>query len=182
VFQQQLFDSGAHKDAFAGMGLPGCITCHSNHDIRHPSDAMIGTGKEAVCRKCHSSGEPAYVAAGAMHDGLQKLDREIARSDKILSGAETSGAEVGEAKLALSEARDDLTKARVTIHTVQAAAVDQNIQAGLKVTQKTWQAGLDALAELKYRREGLAVSLVAIVLVLIGLALLVQKLESSKQM
>jgi hypothetical protein len=181
VFQQQLFDSGPHKDGFAALGLPGCITCHSNHGIQHSSDAMIGTAKGAVCMKCHSSGEPAYAAAGAMHDGLQKLDSEISRSDEILTRAETSGVEVGDAKLALSEGLDDLTKARVTIHSVQAATVDQNIQAGLKVTEKTWQAGLDALAELKYRREGLAVSLVAILLVLIGLALLIRKVESQKQ-
>jgi len=181
VFQQQLFDSGAHEDAFAAMGLPACITCHSNHGIQHPSDAMIGTDKDAVCMKCHSSGEPAYTAAGAMHDELRKLDEEIARSDELLSRVEKSGVEVGEAKLALSEARNDLIKARVTIHTVQTATVDQIIQAGLKVTQKTWQEGLDALAELKFRREGLAVSLVAILLVLIGLALLIRKLESQIQ-
>jgi predicted CXXCH cytochrome family protein len=182
VFQQQLFDSGPHKDAFAAMSLPGCITCHSNHGIRHPTDAMIGTGKDAVCTKCHSSGEPAYAAADKMHASLRKLDSEIARSDEILSRAETSGVEVGEARLALSEARDDLTKARVTIHSVQVAAVDQNIQAGLKVTQTTWQAGLSALAELKFRREGLAVSLIAIVLVVFALALLIRKIESRQEM
>jgi predicted CXXCH cytochrome family protein len=178
VFQQQLFDSGAHKDGFAALSLPGCITCHSNHGIQHPSDAMIGTDKDAVCMKCHSAREPAYVAAREMHDGLRKLDGEITRSDEILNRAEMSGVEVGEAKLALSEARDDLTKARVTIHSVQAAAVKQNVLAGLTVTQKTWQAGLDALAELKFRREGLAISVVAILLVLIGLGLLIRKVES----
>jgi hypothetical protein len=178
VFQQQLFDSGAHKDAFAAMSLPGCITCHSNHGILHPSDATIGTGKDAVCVKCHSAGEPAYAAAAAMHDGLRNLDSAITRSDEILNRAQTSGVEVGEAQLALSEARDDLTKARVTIHSVQVKALDQNIQAGLQVTQKTWQAGLGALAELRFRREGLAISVAAIVLVLIALALFIRKLES----
>ncbi len=180
VFQQQLFDSGPHKDGFDALGLSGCITCHTNHGIQHPTDAMIGTGKGAVCMQCHSSGEPAYDAAAAMHDGLQHLDQEIARSDEILTRAETSGVEVGGAKLALSEAQDDLTKARVTIHSVRAEAVNQNIQAGLQVTKKAYQAGLDALAELKYRREGLAVSLAAIVLVLIGLALLIRKVDAQK--
>ena len=50
----------------------------------------------------------------------------------------------------------------------------------LKVTQETWQAGLDAMAELKYRRTGLVVSVVTIVLVLIGLVLLIRRLESAK--
>jgi predicted CXXCH cytochrome family protein len=178
VVQQQLFDSGAHKDAFASMNLAGCITCHSNHGIRRPNDAMIGTGKDAICVKCHSAGDPAYTTATAMHDALRNLDNAIVRSDEILNRAETSGVEVGEAQLTLSEARDDLTKARVTIHSVNNKEVDQNIQAGLKVTQKTWQAGLDALAESRFRREGLAISLVAIVLVLIALWFLIRKLES----
>ena len=181
VFQQQLYDAGAHKDAFESMGLPGCIVCHTNHAILHPSDATISTDKDAVCMKCHSSGEDGYTAAAAMHDELRKLDGEITRSEEILTRAATSGVEVGDARLALSDARDDLTKARVSIHSVQTATVDQNVQAGLKVTQKTWQAGLDALAELKYRREGLAVSIIAIVLVLFGIALLIRKLESQKQ-
>jgi hypothetical protein len=95
-------------------------------------------------------------------------------------GAENSGVEIGEAKVALSEARTDLTKARVTIHSVQPEAVNQDIQVGMQVTKKAWQAGLDALAELKYRREGLTVSLAAIVLVLIGLALLIRKVDAQK--
>ena len=178
VFQQQSFDSGPHKDAFAAMSLPGCISCHTNHGIQHPTDAMIGTEKEAVCLKCHSAGDSGYNAAAGMHDGLVKLEDSIARSDALLTRAGTAGIEVGDAKLALSEARDDLTKSRVTVHAVRPPAVDQGIQAGLKVTDKTWQAGLDAMAELRYRRTGLVVACAAILLVLIALALLIRRLES----
>jgi predicted CXXCH cytochrome family protein len=178
VFNQQLFDSGPHKDAFALMNLPGCITCHSNHGIAHPNDAMIGTEKGAICVTCHVVGDPGYLAAGTMHAGLVNLDAQIARSDQILTRAENSGVEVGESQLELAEARDDLTKARVTIHSVRVDAVDQNIQAGLQVTQKTWQAGLGALAELKYRRTGLTISLATIMLVLVAIGLLIRRLES----
>jgi predicted CXXCH cytochrome family protein len=180
VFQQQSFDSGPHKDAFAAMSLPGCIACHTNHGIQHPTDAMIAAGKEAVCMKCHSAGDPGSDAAAAMHDKLVKLEDSIARSDALLTRAGTAGIEVGDAKLALSEARDDLTKSRVAVHSVQPPAVDQGIQAGLKVTEKTWQAGLDAMAELRYRRTGLMVSCAAILLVLIALALLIRRLESEQ--
>jgi predicted CXXCH cytochrome family protein len=176
--QQQLFDSGVHKDVFEAMSLSGCIVCHSNHGIPYPNEAMIGTGTSSVCVKCHSSGEPAYIAAETMHNGLVRLDEAIARSDEILSRAANSGIEVGETRLALAEARDDLTKARVAIHSVRVQATDEDIQAGLKVTQATWQAGLAAMQELRYRRRGLMVSLVAILLVLISLVLLIRRLES----
>ena len=51
----------------------GCVECHSNHEIAQPSDAMLGTAKTAVCVTCHSQGEDAFTAAGAMHDGIEGL-------------------------------------------------------------------------------------------------------------
>src|SRR3546814_2209704 len=30
-----------------------CVFCHSQHDVRPPTDAMLGTGKESVCLQCH---------------------------------------------------------------------------------------------------------------------------------
>lgn len=181
LFQSQLFDSGPHKNAFAAMGLPGCITCHSNHGILAPTDAMIGTHKGAVCVNCHSEGEPAYAMAAAVHEHLVNLDAAIRRSDEILQRAEEAGIEVGDAQLALADGRDDLTKARVAIHSVQASAVDQDIQAGLKVTKSTYQTGVQAMAELSFRREGLAVSLVAIALVIFALAFLIREIESKQE-
>lgn len=115
-----------------------------------------------------------------MHDDLGKLNDAIHRSDEILSRAEKAGMEVGEAKLALAAAQDNLTKARVTIHSVRPEAVDQEIKAGLKITDNTWQQGHSAMTELKYRREGLLVSIAAIVLVLIGLGLFIRRIESGQ--
>jgi predicted CXXCH cytochrome family protein len=179
VFQAQLFDSGPHKAAFESLGLPGCITCHGNHGIQLPSDAMIGTASGAVCVKCHSAGEPGFEAAGAIHADLVKLDTAIQRSEAILNRAGTSGVEVGGAKMALTDARDDLIKARVAIHSVQPDKVDLDVQAGLKVTDKTYQEGQAALAESLYRRRGLFVSLGITLLVVVGLALLIRKMESN---
>jgi predicted CXXCH cytochrome family protein len=181
LFQAQLFDSGPHKAAFEAMSLPGCITCHSNHGILHPTDSLIGTGQEAVCVKCHSAGDPGFEASATIHKELVDLDAEIKRSDDILGRAEDKGIEVGEAKLALTESRDDLTKARVAIHSVQPALIDQNIQAGLKVTEKAYHAGVDAMAEVQYRRNGLLLSLVAIGIVIIALAFLIKELEGKRR-
>ena len=178
VFQAQLFDSGPHKDVFATMGLPACVTCHSNHRIQHPTDALIGTSAGSVCINCHSEGDAGFAAAGTIHSRLAELDSAIARSDDLLGRAERSGMEVSEAKLEQSEGRDYLIKARVELHAADPAKVDPDIQAGLKVTEKTYQAGQNAMAELKYRRKGLLVSVATIVLVLIGLFLMIRKLES----
>ena len=178
VFQARLFDSGPHKEVFGAMGLPACVTCHSNHRVQHPTDTMIGTAEGSICLKCHVEGDVGYVAAGAIHEDLVKLDSAIVRSDDLLGRAERSGMEVGEPQLAQAEARDDLMKARVEVHSVDPSTVDREIDAGLKVASATYQAGQNALAELRYRRKGLLVSVVTIVCVLIGLILMIRKIES----
>lgn len=181
AFQAQLFDSGPHKDAFNSLGLPGCVTCHSNHAILQPTDAFIGVKKGAVCIKCHSEGDPGYEVASKLHAQLVTLDTSITRSRDILGRAEQAGVEVSPAQLKLKQADDALTKARVSIHTVELKPVDKNIDAGLEVTAATYKAGQKALAEASYRREGLVVSLVISLLVLVGLVLVIRKIESKPQ-
>jgi hypothetical protein len=181
VFQAQLFDSSPHKDAFNSLHLPGCVTCHSNHGIQHPTDAFVGVDKGAVCLKCHSVGEPGYRVASTIHAELVKLDTSIARSREILNRAEQAGVEIGPAQLSLDQAQDDLTKARVSIHSVELKSVDENVDAGLKVTEATYKAGQDALAEASYRRRGLFISLAFSLLVLLGIALMIRKIESHPQ-
>ena len=181
VFQAQLFDTSPHKAPFSAMGLPGCVTCHSNHRIVHPSDAMIGAGKDSVCLNCHSSGDPGYQTAEKIHQQLSSLQSAITKADELLDQAERSGMEVSQAKLDQAQARDALTKASVTIHSLQVTRVDEDVQAGLKVAEKDYQAGLAALAERDYRRKGLAISLVIIVGVLVGLRLFIRQLESANR-
>lgn len=179
VFQGQLFESSPHKEAFQAASLPGCITCHSNHKIVHTSDAMLGTGKGSVCMDCHSEGDAGYKTAAEMGQQLAKLDTAVKNSDALLARAEDSGMEVSEAKIEEDQARDALMKARVSIHSLQIAKVATDIQAGLKVTEKTEQAGKAALAERDFRRKGLGVSLIAILIMLVGLGLYIRQIEKT---
>jgi predicted CXXCH cytochrome family protein len=181
VFQAQLFDGSPHKAAFNSAGLPGCVTCHSNHAIVHPTDSLIGTNDKAVCANCHTEGDPGFVAAGKINGHLAQLAAAIDRADQILSQAERSGMEVSQAKLDLVQARDTLTKARVTIHSVDLNRVQQDITPGLAAAAKNYEAGKEALRERNYRRFGLGLSLIAIAIVLLGLRLYLKQIESKEQ-
>lgn len=178
AFQAQLFDQSPHKDAFTAMSLPGCVTCHENHRIVHPSDALLATNENSLCGRCHSAGDPGFEGAQAMRADLERLQAAMDKSDDVLGQAERSGMEVSQARLAESQARDALTKARVTIHSFTPARVDADVQAGLKVSQATLEAGRQALAERDYRRKGLGIAVFAIVVVLIGLWLWIREIES----
>ena len=178
VFQAQLFDSSPHHAAFASAGLPGCVTCHSNHGILHPTDELVGTDDKAVCMQCHTEGDAGFVAAGKMKQQLALLSASIDKADQILSRAEESGMEVSQAKLDLTQTKDILTKARVTVHSFDVARMESDVKPGLETATKDYEAGTGAMAERNYRRVGLGISLVAIALVLAGLRLYLKRIES----
>jgi Cytochrome c3 len=177
VFQAQMYEESSHKKAFQAASLPGCVVCHSNHAISYPTEAKLGTGPEAVCMRCHKPGDKCDQARANILADLVRLDKAIKSADQVLGLAESSGMEVSDARLAQDQARDSLTKARVTIHSFRTELVDQDIQAGLKVAAKNLQAGEDAMVEHDRRRAGLGVSLIAIGMVLVGLWLYIKKIE-----
>ena len=177
VFQAQLFDSSPHKQAFASAGLPGCVVCHSNHAILHPTDDLVGTGDKAVCTQCHTQGDEGYAAAGQIKEKLVQMTAAITKADEILGRAERSGMEVSEANLDLAQAKDALTKARVTLHSVNPTRVEADLKPGAEASAKDYDAGKRALAERDYRRIGLAFSLVAIGLMIVGLRLYIEQIE-----
>jgi hypothetical protein len=178
VFQAQMYEKSSHKAAFQAAHLPGCVVCHSNHDVRIPTDAKLGTGPEGVCMQCHTPGDHCDQARARMLTDLTQLDEAIKNANKVLSVAESSGMEVSEARLGQDQAQDSLTKARVTIHSFQPELVEQDIQAGLKFAANDLQAGKDALKERNYRRWGLGVSVLIILIVLLGLRLYLREIEA----
>ncbi len=179
VFQDQMYDKSTHKAAFQSAGLPGCVVCHGNHGISHPTDAKLGTGPQAVCLRCHTAGDVCDQARAEMLSGLTRLDDAIKKAHDVLGVAESSGMEVSQARLDEDQARDALTKARVTIHSFRKELVDQDIQEGLKLAAKNLQAGKNALAERDYRRKGLGLAMVFILISVVGLFLYIRRIEQN---
>ena len=128
--------------------------------------------------QCHTPGDACDQARAALLTDLTRLDEALQAADHVLAVAESSGMEVSEARLGQNQARDSLTKARVTIHSFRKDLVDQDIQTGLNTAAKNLQAGQKAMAERNYRRVGLGMSLIAIGIVLVGLRLYIANIES----
>jgi predicted CXXCH cytochrome family protein len=155
----------------------GCVECHSNHEIAQPSDALLGTEEGALCGACHSAGDNGYKAAGAMRGQIERLKAGIAHSETLVASIENRGMELGDQLLALREASNRLTLARAEVHTFDPQAVDAVLSQGLTIVDQVDQAGQAALDELAFRRTGLAVSLAAIILVVVALALKIRSLD-----
>lgn len=175
--QAELFQASAHKLAFDNMGFGECIKCHSNHDITAPTDELIGTSEKSVCVSCHKQGEKGFLVAGQMRAMIDGLLGQIEKSSEILDRAERAGMEVSRPKFDLREAIDAVTHARVLIHTSSTEEVDKVITPAVGVTESTYQAGKDALAELNFRRKGLVVSLFFILFLAVLVYLKLREIE-----
>jgi hypothetical protein len=139
---------------------------------------MIGTQQGALCVNCHTDGDKGFAAGGYMRSRLDQLIASIDKSTQILNLAERKGMEVSKPKFDLKGATDALTHARVLIHSSSTAEVDKVVGPGLDVAGKGYQAGLSALAELSFRRKGLAVSLVFILFLALLVYLKIRQIEA----
>jgi len=113
-----------------------------------------------------------------MAGDLAKLKTFLERADEILATAEQSGMEVSSARFELTNARESLIKARVTVHTLDPEEVRKLTEQGVDISAKTYRAGVAALQERDLRRKGLGLSLIFIVLAITGLYLKIRRIES----
>lgn len=176
--QADLFRGSKKKANFDQNGIAECVFCHSNHDIKSPSDAMLGTGKESVCLQCHEDkDDPGNVAAQKWEAAFRSINTKIADAAAVLDRAEQAGMEVSEPLFNLSEANDKLIQARVAIHGFDAGRVLEKLGAGEAVAVSARGDGEMALAETDFRRRGLYASLLAIAMLAVGLWLKIRDLD-----
>jgi len=175
VFAQK-FATSVHKQVFD----KGCVECHSNHTVLKPSDQMLGTSGHGVCQPCHApddKSDKGGVAADVMRADIERLKTGIELTGALIARVKNAGIEVSDQQLALLEAGTKLTLARTEMHAFEPPRVAPIIADGMKILASVDRAGQDGVAELRYRRRGLAASLGAILLLVIGLALKVRQID-----
>jgi poly-gamma-glutamate capsule biosynthesis protein CapA/YwtB (metallophosphatase superfamily) len=95
----------------------------------------------------------------------------------LIARLRNAGIEVSDQELALREAATKLTLARTEMHSFEPTRFVPITADGVKIVATVDQAGQNGIAELNYRRRGLAVSLGAILLVVIALGLKVREID-----
>jgi hypothetical protein len=135
----------------------------------------------SVCLTCHSPGDPCDQASEKMYAALSSLDRELRQASVLLKRAEVAGMEVSTPRFELkSKGTTAAVEARALIHAFDPPRLLSRIEEGKKISASALADGEAALAELQYRRKGLAVSLVLVVLVLAGLFLKIRQVDRTR--
>jgi len=176
VREADLYVESAHKIALDDMEEAGCVTCHGNHAIESPTEEMIGLHEEAVCYTCHDDQMPGVEMIEGGRAKLVELDEAIGRAEAVLGEAEVAGMLVDEGLLVLRGAVQQQILSRVAMHTFELEPIVEQADTGIASAVEAEQYGHDALAELQYRRRGLAVATLVIVGFLITLGVTIRRL------
>jgi predicted CXXCH cytochrome family protein len=160
--------------------MPGCATCHQNHEVVEASDEMLGLAEGAVCGRCHSEDDAGGAAATTMRTLLDSLGAAFEVADSILARAELAGMEVSEAQFELSGANNAAIQARASMHAFDVEAVTADVAEGITITQAAYARGQEAINEIGFRRTGLAISVAIILLVVAGLLLHIRQLNQER--
>lgn len=177
VVMADYFAASHHSETFTMLGVPGCALCHQNHEIRPPSDALLGVDEGAICRSCHKPDDSGGQAAAAMRRTIDTLNGEIDSARVVLEHAENSGVEVSAALASLNDAQSALIKARSAVHAFDPEVVAGEAEPGMVIAGEALVSGGEALDELRFRRIGLAVSVLIIGGLIVGLVLKIQEIE-----
>ncbi|MEW5807511.1 MAG: cytochrome c3 family protein [Acidobacteriota bacterium] len=167
----EMFIKSPHKEAYDATNIPECEICHGNHEILTPDDEMVGTSGKSLCITCHSPESKGYRAAGDIRNLIDSLKNSVSEAEAVVKKAASSGMEVGDAMFSIDEAEHQLTHARALVHTFSVEKIEKSIDEGVSSAQKGLKGGREALAELQFRRKGLAISLFFIAIVAVILYL-----------
>ncbi|MDX1502114.1 MAG: cytochrome c3 family protein [Thermoanaerobaculia bacterium] len=137
------------------------------------------------CGDCHAAepllaDEPAGLEVSAAYvKRIQELTSTTARAERALLAARRGGVDTREAQAALELAVDAQIQLEVLLHAFErgAGSFSEKHAEGMDHARGALGHAREALAELRYRRTGLGVSLVVIVLVLVALALKIREVS-----
>jgi len=136
------------------------------------------------CGDCHAQeptmGDPVGSRTAATYlERMWELTALTARSERILLAARRGGVETREAATAIDQAVDDQIELEVLVHTFAAGEESEFVakqKEGLEQARAAFGFGLEALEEIRSRRQGLFVFLAFVALALVALVLKIRSL------
>ena len=160
----------------------------TTYPFEDPETGELIEGRVIRCDSCHAA-EPSLAdeavglpASREIMRLMQELTSTTAGAERVLLRARRGGVETREALLHIDQAVDAQIELEVLLHSFALGEDSEFVAkqaAGMEHALAGLEAGKEALGELAYRRKGLVVSLVIIVMVLIGLAFKIRQISSS---
>jgi len=172
-----LFSKSPHKEAFDALGISECEACHGNHKILQPSDELLAGGKDDICLQCHDAGTEPHRTGLEIKQRIDNYVASSAEAKELLARAERKGVDVGEAQFKLQDSMSALVLARNLTHGLSPSEIEASLGEGAKVLAEVKVSGEASLREAKFRRTGLIIATVFIILLAAALYLKIRDLK-----
>ena len=118
----RFFARGAHADLYNPQ-TPTCITCHSNHDVRAASLALM----DSTCSQCHEPKSAALMSGLAIRLDLQKARAQLAAISMIVDSLATQDQNMTAAQPFITAAQVALTETDLSTHAWSASLAQQSL-------------------------------------------------------
>ena len=149
--------------------------------VKDMPGAVVWPHAGSACMTCHTAGDKCDQSTEKMYTALLSLERSLRDAAALLRDAELKGMEVSRPIFELkSKGTTASVETRALIHTFDTERLVKRAVEGKGIAGAALEAGRAALAELQYRRKGLAVSLVLVGLVLLGLFLKIRQVDRDR--
>jgi predicted CXXCH cytochrome family protein len=178
----ELFDGSNHKSAFEKHGWRECAKCHGNHAVARADDSMLSEASSPLCYECHrenAADNPQCIpTAKYFYASITSLAEESQSLGEQVRVLAEKGLDVDPLGNTINELDDILRQLRSRIHAFEKSEFEDVETPGRQAVEKGWQLVADAEAEHRFRRNGLLVSLVVLVLLVVVIYLKLRELES----
>jgi predicted CXXCH cytochrome family protein len=178
----EFFDGSEHKQAFEKNGWPECATCHGDHAIAEAADSMLSEASDPLCYECHREHAPdnptCIETAKYFHASITTLADSSQSLGASVHELAEKGLDVDPLSATVEELGDYLRQSRSRIHTFNRSEFDDVATLGREAIEKGRQLIEAAEAEYRFRRNGLIVSLVFMVLLAVVIYLKIREIES----
>jgi predicted CXXCH cytochrome family protein len=178
----ELFDGSKHKRAFDENNWPECAKCHGDHAIAKTDDSMLSEASNPLCYECHreyaADNPECSWTAEYFHTSITALANASQSLGESVHALAEKGLDVDPLSTTIDELNDHLRQARSRIHTFDKSEFDDVATLGGEEIKKGRKLIDAAEAEYRFRRNGLIVSLVFMILLAVGIYLKIREIES----
>ncbi len=181
---RELFAASPLKAELDKEGRAGCTTCHSDHEVVHPDDALLAGIAQGQTASGWEPGPPWRRLASSLLGSIQRLERRIDDARRLVDRVADDGMDMTEARRHLREAGDRLVQARVTVHAFDLGKMSgllegtEDEEGGIALSDKAAAVANAGLKERAFRRVGLVVALVFIGILIAALVVRIRRMEA----
>lgn len=174
AIEAELFDNSPHKSAYLKKDYPMCLTCHSNHKIIKPFDAMVGNTVTALCTECHyeDDGTKGLETAFNISTAIRKLVAAHDEARKSLDAAAIKGMVTTDEEFRLKEVGQALIQVRTLVHSYNSDSVLPKAEEGILKAETVIANSGKLIDEYYFRRKGLG--LVTLIITIMAIAIYIK--------